>query len=195
MKWSGGLLLLLFIGKSMVLTAQVSTNYRVEMLLGGSVGADMPLWLTANRYGILQTEPQAGLLRGGLFYQQTWGRHWGIGAGLDLFGSVQGGGRFRVQQLYAEVHWRCLNLSVGAKERSPFLERPFALSSGTLVEDGNARPLPQVRGEIAEYVAVPGTKRWLAFKGYVAYGRFTDDRWQRTFAAPVTSYVQGVLYH
>lgn len=170
-------------------------RYRLEGMVMLGSGSYAPLWLTANRYGVLHTEPQAGLLCGGLFYQQTWGQYWGIGAGLDLFGGMQGGGRFRVQQLYAEAHWRCLNLSVGAKERSPFLERPFALSSGTLVEDGNARPLPQVRGEIADYVAVPGTKQWLAFKGYVAYGRFTDDRWQRTFAAPGTSYVQDVLYH
>lgn len=188
--------LLLFLGMVLSVGAFAQEiQYRLEALGTVGRGSYAPLWLTANRYGVLHTEPQAGLLRGGLFYQQTWGQHWGIRAGLDLFGGVQEGGCFQVQQLYAEAHWRCLNLSVGAKERSPFLERPFALSSGTLVEDGNARPLPQVRGEIAEYVAVPGTKRWLAFKGYVAYGRFTDDQWQRTFAAPGTSYVQDVLYH
>lgn len=177
--------------------AQDSLNleYRIEAMAMSGKNDVAPFWLTANRYGILNTESQAGLLRAGMFYRQIFERHWRIGAGLDLFGGIQDGGRFVVQQLYADVCWRCLNLSVGAKERKPFLERPFALSSGTLVEDGNARPLPQIRGEIADYVGVPGTKQWLAFKGYMAYGWFTDDRWQQTFAAPGTYYVQDVLYH
>lgn len=177
--------------------AQDSLNleYRIEAMAMSGKNDVAPFWLTANRYGILNTESQAGLLRVGMFYRQIFERHWRIGAGLDLFGGIQDGGRFVVQQLYADVCWRCLNLSVGAKERKPFLERPFALSSGTLVEDGNARPLPQIRGEIADYVGVPGTKQWLAFKGYMAYGWFTDDRWQQTFAAPGTYYVQDVLYH
>lgn len=177
--------------------AQDSLNleYRIETMAMSGKNDVAPFWLTANRYGILNTESQAGLLRAGMFYRQIFERHWRIGAGLDLFGGIQDGGRFVVQQLYADVCWRCLNLSVGAKERKPFLERPFALSSGTLVEDGNARPLPQIRGEIADYVGVPRTKQWLAFKGYMAYGWFTDDRWQQTFAAPGTYYVQDVLYH
>ena len=55
--------------------------YRLEGMGMLGAGSYAPLWLTANRYGVLHTEPQAGLLRGGLFYQQTWGQHWGIRAG------------------------------------------------------------------------------------------------------------------
>lgn len=170
-------------------------TYRVEVLGMASKGTYAPIWMTANRHGLLNTAPQAALLRAGVTYRQELPRHWGVGAGLDLAGGVQDGGRFQVQQAYADVNWRCLNLSVGSKEREPFLKRPFALGSGTMVEDGNARPIPQVRGEIADYVAVPGTKHWLAFKGYVAYGRLTDDRWQADFAAAGTNYMQDVLYH
>ena len=170
-------------------------TYRLEAMGMASSGTYAPLWLTSNRHGALDPAPNAALLRAGATYRQALSRHWGVGAGLDLIGGAQDGGRFVVQQAYADVSWRCLNLSLGSKERNPFLERPFELGSGTLVEDGNARPVPQARIEIADYVAVPGTKRWLAFKGYIAYGRFTDDRWQEDFAAPGSYYVQDVFYH
>lgn len=170
-------------------------TYRLEAMGMASSGTYAPLWLTSNRHGALDPAPNAALLRAGATYRQALLRHWSVGAGLDLIGGAQDGGRFVIQQAYADVSWRCLNLSLGSKERNPFLERPFELGSGTLVEDGNARPVPQARIEIADYVAVPGTKRWLAFKGYIAYGRFTDDRWQEDFAAPGSYYVQDVFYH
>lgn len=170
-------------------------TYRLESSVAACCGTYAPIWMTANRHGVVTNDAQTGYLRAGVFSRQELPRHWGVGAGVDLIGSLFPDGRSGVHQAYADVNWRCLNLSLGSKEREPFLRRPFALSSGTLVEDANARPIPQIRGEIADFVAVPGTKRWVAFKGYVAYGQFTDGEWQADFVALGKYFVQDVLYH
>ena len=56
-------------------------------------------------------------------------------------------------------------------------------------------PVPQVRGEIREYLPLGFTGNWLSFKGHIAYGRFTDNGWQEAFVAPGQYYAQDVYYH
>ena len=179
------------------LQAQTDTllTYRVEASANASSGDYAPLWFTANRNGLSSQEPNSAYLRAGLAYRQSFGHGWKIGAGLDLAGAVNSPSAFVVQQAYADISWRVLNLSIGSKERAPLGKNPL-LSSGGMVEGNNARPVPQVRAEIADYYTVPGTKGWFAFKGHVAYGRFMDDRWQRNFARPHNKpYVEDILYH
>ncbi len=169
-------------------------GYAVEA--GGTAGGGSyaPLWFTANRQGLSSVEPASGYLRAGVSWRRELNHGWHAGAGLDLAGAWHATSAFVVQQAYADVGWRWGNLSIGSKERWPELKDP-ELSSGAMVEGGNARPVPQVRLEIPEYVTVPGTKGWFALKGHIAYGRFTDDRWQRDFAAAGTNYLTDVLYH
>ena len=177
--------------------AQTDTTltYHVEVSANASSGDYAPLWFTANRNGLSSSEPNSAYLRAGLAYRHSFNRGWRIAAGLDLAGAVEGPSGFAVQQAYADVSWRVLNLSIGSKERAPLGKNPL-LSSGGMVEGNNARPVPQVRVEIADYYTVPGTKGWFAFKGHVAYGRFADDRWQRNFArGNHQTYLEDVLYH
>lgn len=187
----------LFLGEASCGLAQTDTllTYRVEASVNAGTGDYAPLWFTANRNGLSSQEPNSGYLRAGLTYRQAFNRGWKIGAGLDLAGAFNSPSDFIVQQAYADISWRVLNLSIGSKERAPLGKNPL-LSSGGMVEGNNARPVPQVRAEIADYYTVPGTKGWFAFKGHIAYGCFTDGRWQRDFAAPHhQDFVQKVLYH
>lgn len=177
--------------------AQTDTllTYRVETSANVSSGDYAPLWFTANRNGLSSQKPNSGYLRAGLAWQKSLRRSWRIGVGADLAVAGNSPSVFAVQQAYADISWRVLNLSIGSKERMPLGKNPL-LSSGGMVDGNNARPVPQVRAEIADYYTVPGTKGWLAFKGYVAYGRFTDDRWVRDFARDHhQTYVEDVLYH
>ena len=64
-----------------------------------------------------------------------------------------------------------------------------------LVEGTNTRPVPQIRAEIVDFLNIPGTKGWLAFKGHLAYGKFTENEWQKDFVNPGNYYVKDVLYH
>ena len=175
-------------------TARQALTYRVEASATAGCGDYAPLWLTANRQGLSGVETRSAYLRAGVAWRRELNRGWRVGAGLDLAGTYGQIAPFVMQQAYADVGWRWGNLSLGSKERWPEMKDP-ELSSGAMVEGSNARPVPQARLEIPEYVAVPGTKQWLALKGHIAYGRFTDDGWQRDFARRASNYLTDVFYH
>lgn len=82
----------------------------------------------------------------------------------------------RLQQLYAEVKWRSLMLSVGMKSRgSAFLND--SLSSGDLVWSGNARAIPEVRLGFVDFQNIPFTNGWVQVDLCISYGRFFDKTW------------------
>ena len=171
-------------------------RYSAELNASFSTGAHTPFWLVNNRFGLGSIEKNNGYVRAGVFHdaQRRYDKKFSWGAGVDLAGAWNYSSAFIVQQLYADVRYRSLELSLGSKERSSGFNDP-RLSSGNLLFSTNARPVPQLRLSMPDYTAVPFTKRWLAVKGYVAYGFFTDDRWQRKFAGENGRYTQHVLYH
>ena len=48
------------------------------------------------------------------------------------------------------------------------MDKNHRLSSGMMVEGPGARPVPQVRADIADFVPVPLTRGWLSFKGHLS---------------------------
>ena len=171
-------------------------TYRVE--LGGTAGGGTyaPLWFTANRYGISSVEPNSGYLRAGITYDRQLKRNWRIEAGFDLAGGINHESDVQLHQMYADFSWKMLTLSVGSKERPGFpLDKHATLSSGMLVEGMNTQPIPQIRGEIKNYLNIPGTKGWLAFKGHIAYGALAENNWQKNHVNPGQYFVKDVLYH
>lgn len=176
--------------------ADSTLTYRIETSGNVSDGTYAPLWFTANRYGLSSQKPHSGYLRAGMEYRKEWKHHWRVQAGVDLAGAADHSASFIVQQAYGDISWRFLTLSVGSKERAGGpMEKNGRLSSGMLVEGNNARPIPQVRGEIANYVSVPGTHGWLALKGHIAYGICTDNNWQEHFVSAGHPYGQDIGYH
>lgn len=173
-----------------------SLSYNVELSASASTGRYAPLWFTANRYGLSSERPNSGYLRAGVGYKTEFGKGWNVEAGVDLAGTVDMDAPFVVQQAYADLSWRVLTLSVGAKERSDSpLDKDFRLSSGAMVEGPNARPIPQVRLEVKRYWDVPGTKGWLGVKGHFGYGVMTDSRWRDNFVAAGNTYTKNIIYH
>ena len=174
---------------------QAAFNYRLEAMGVVSNDGHAPLWLTANRFGVNSTrENQAGV-RAGLNYHHVLNRNWQIETGVDLVGGKNLVSNFWVHQAYADVSWKMLSLSVGSRERRGFpLEKNAALTSGWMMEGMNARPIPQVRGEIKEFWSIPGLNDWLALKGHLAFGWFMDDDWQEDFVSANHRYVRNALY-
>lgn len=64
-----------------------------------------------------------------------------------------------------------------------------------LVEGLNTRPIPQVRAEITDFLDIPYTKKWISFKGHLAYGQFVEGNWQKDFVNSGSTFVKNVLYH
>lgn len=162
-----------------------SLTYRLELGATGGSGTYAPLWFTANRYGLSSTNPNSGYLRAGIAYDKQFPRGWRIEAGLDMAGGIHHTQPVSIHQIYSDFSWKMLTLSIGSKERPGFpLTKNTALSSGMMVEGPNTQPVPQIRGEIKEYLNVPGTKGWFAFKGHIAYGSFPETAGRKTLYGP-----------
>ena len=169
-------------------------RYRGEAQVSFSSGQNTPFWLVSNKMGLSSIKKNNGYIRMGVFRDMDEDRKFSWGAGVDLVGAYNFTSSFVIQQLYGEIKYRCLGAMVGSKEIYGEFNNP-RLSSGNMLYSGNARPIPQVRVGIPEFTVIPYTKNWLAIKGYVAYGMFTDDGWQRDFAAPGSKRTEHVLYH
>ena len=175
------------------LTQQI--NYQLtwqESLSNGKT----PLWLTANRHGLSSLKRTNGYLRAAIErpLQLDSARRWGIGYGLDLALPTGFTSKFVVQQAFVEARWLHGVLTIGSKEH-PMELKDNHLSSGSQTFGINARPIPQVRIALLEYWILPFTKNWLRLKGHIAYGKTTDDAWQRSFTEKQNRYTEGALYH
>lgn len=78
-----------------------------------------------------------------------------------------------LQQLYGEIKYRSVYFSLGMKEHEAALMNPL-LSSGDFIESGNARPIPEIRGGLYDFVDIPLTNHWLQIQCQAAYGIMTD---------------------
>lgn len=173
-----------------------SLCYRTELQTTLSGGDHTPLWLNANRYGLSSLKTTNGYVRAAVERPLTRddGRRWGLAYGADMALATGFTSTLVVQQAYVEGRWLKGTLTVGAKAY-PMELKNQALSTGSQTLGINARPVPQVRLALPDYWAIPGTRRWLALKGHVAFGKTTDDGWQKDFVAPLSKYTENTLYH
>lgn len=160
---------LLFMTRHIHAQLPAQTEYAVETGGTSGKGAYAPMWLTANRQGLSSVNTEYGYLRAGIAHTMSLNRHFCFSAGVDLATAYNFTSSFIIQQAYADLSYHWLNLSIGSKERLPELKNP-KLSSGGMVESNNARPIPQVRLEVPEYVAIPGTHKWIYLKGHIPTG-------------------------
>lgn len=171
-----------------------SLRYDAEIRATFSSGANTPFWLVNNLQGLGSPTKNNGYARGALYKDLDTSQRYSWGAGVDLVGAWNYPAPFHIHQLYGELKYRSLNLLVGSKEMWCDHNDP-KLSSGSLLFSGNALPIPQVRIGIFDYTPFPGTKHWLAVKGYISYGMFTDSSWQKSWAAEGTKHTSDVLFH
>ena len=175
-------------------TTPEATTYKAEIFGSVASGDNAPFWMVSNRYGIVPLEANNGYLNAGVFHNQTFGKGFRWGAGLDVVAAVPRHRNLFIQQIYAELGYKCLLLSVGSKERYNSLWDRW-LSSGDIVQSANARPIPEVNISIPEFTVVPLTKGWMQVKGDFAVGRSFDKDYLANFTNNKQTYVDNVLWH
>lgn len=175
-------------------------TYKTEAQITVSDGLS-PLWLNANKHGLSSVAGDNGYLRAGICrsVRADSARHWRIGYGADFAAAYNFTSGFVVQQLYADFEYKKVRLSVGSKERTAPLKND-ELSSGSQALGINARPVPEARLELPEYVSLTGKSDWVAVKGHIGYGMMTDGRWQEDHVGLDAEgrkqhYAKRVLYH
>jgi hypothetical protein len=179
------------------INAQKKLTYLTEAGAQVGTGDNAPFWQVSNKQGLSSIEPDNGYLRAGAFWNETLSDKFSYDAGLDLAGAVNFNAGFFIQQAYVEADYQNVFLRVGSKEHySDF--RNNLLTTGTTVWSGNARPIPQIDAGIKDYIALPFAK-WMQFKGEIAFGKFTDNNYQKDtynqYDEHYGFYTLNVMYH
>ena len=172
-------------------------RYGVSLRGTGGGGDNAPFWFSNNRYGLGPVENNSILARAYIKRdaENDSLMSWRIGYGADAAAGYGNQNEVCVQQLYLDVQWKMLRLSLGQKQRNSELKNED-LSTGGMTLGINARPVPQVRLEMPDFWIVPGTKDLFAIKGHIAYGIYTDNRWQRKWNDGTDNlYTQNSWYH
>ena len=173
------------------LAAQTDLELKFETAGVTGGGDHAPFWHTSNRQGLPSISNSNGYTHFAALgstvlpygFDMGYGADFGAGAGLEnnLF----------LHQLYFDLNYKWLGVSAGMKER--WSDKNPYLSTGGLTWSGNSQPIPEARAGIPEFVSIPFLGNWVALKGHIGYGRFTDDRWRREHDD--IPYVDGVLFH
>lgn len=173
-----------------------SVKYRIQMLGSTSWGdGTTPLWLNANQYGLSSLEQTNGYLRASLQkdFSNDFSKRWDISWALDVAVAHHFTSSFIVQQAFLKLRHKKVSFTLGSKEE-PMELKPQELSTGSQTLGINARPVPQVRIALDDYVRVFGAK-WLGVKGHFSVGMLTDAGFQKTFTQKENRYTENVLYH
>lgn len=170
-------------------------DYGGELNLGAGSHDFAPFYLHANRHGKITQSKNVQLdlwASDTLDLSKRFDFAWGVEALTGYankadyrrwdpqeelwYANPQGPAAIWLQQLYGEVKWRCLYLSVGLKDRnSSFVDQE--LSSGDLVWSGNSRAIPEARIGFVDFQDIPWTKKWVQFDVCLGYGKFMDTDW------------------
>lgn len=155
-------------------TGQIDTiNYTVQTQFATAGKDYLPQWIIFNRFGILQDDTDA-LLRAAFDVPYKKNKKFKYSFGLDLVGKTDIGDSF-IQQAYLKLKYGVLELRGGRMEETTGLT-PDNLSSGSLAQSRNARPITKIALTIPEYMDVPFTKGFVEIKGYFGHGWFEEER-------------------
>ena len=171
-----------------------TTSYQAEIFGSTATGSNTPFWKVSNRYGLVPLDANNGYLNLGVAHQQTFGKGFRWGAGLNVVAAVPRHHNVFIHQVYAELGYKSLLLTVGSKENRHSLW-DHTLSSGDMVQSANARPIPEINLSMPKFTVVPLTKGWMQVKGDFAVGKSFDTGYLKHFANANQTYIEDVLWH
>lgn len=166
-------------------------QYRFEIAGVAGKGAHAPFWHTSNRHGLPTIQNYNGYMRHGAIGSISNTNGWNFNYGLDIGTGEGDESIFFVHQLFLDMHYKRLGLSVGMKERCS--DKNSKLSSGALTWSGNSKPFPEIRLGLHDYYNIPLFEGLISVKGHVGYGRLTDDKWRQSHGND--TYIDGILFH
>ena len=171
-------------------------QYEGGVTINAGSGDFAPYYMASNRAGTL-TQKFSTLLNAGFKHDMDSTKRFSYAFGAEFWGGFASSTTYEryntatkqlegtnkqhpanawVQQLYADVKYRCLFATIGQKTKySPLVNNE--LSSGDLIMSGNARAGAGVQVGILDYQDIPFTKGWVQVKGQLGYEKFGDSKW------------------
>lgn len=173
-----------------------ATAYQAELFGSAATGAHTPFWMVSNRYGMVPLEAGNAYLAATVTHRQSLKKHFRWEAGMEMVAAVPRYRNLYLQQLYMEVGYRSLTLSVGSRKQTSAFGLDSRLSSGDVIYSTNARPLPEIRLAMPRYTQVPLTRGWLQVKGDFTVGRSFDNAYLADWTGGEgQSYIKNILWH
>lgn len=157
-------------------------------------GEHTPVWLSANRNGLVSPYNNSAYERAGVHGSLNIdsARQLKVDYSLDLQLAQNAQSVFFVHEAFAELSWRKLHFLIGQKEHTLDF-RNDRLTSGGLAYGINALPVPKALLRI-DYFNFPGTREWFRLGGKVGYGMTTDAKWQKNWVKDGGRYTSNTLY-
>ena len=175
-------------------TSVGTTVFQIEMSGSAATGKYTPFWIVSNKYGTIPLDAGNACLRTQVTHLQSLGKefHWSVG--IDVIAATPRYRNIYVQQLFASIHYKNLNLTIGSKENYSSLWDK-ELSSGDMVHSSNARPIPEINLSVPKFTALPFTKRRLQYKGEFAFGQSFDTQYLQSYLNDNTNFVKNIRWH
>lgn len=196
--------------------AETPLNYQGEVFGNAGNGDFAPYYMMSNNGGVL-TQSKTLAIRLKAWKDFDLSERFSYSFGADMIGEYASATDYmqfdhtagelrpksrrpvaeRIQQLYGELKYRGVFLSVGMKERrSPLFNSD--LISGDFIQSGNARPLPEVRAGFVDFQNIPLTKGWVQILVELSFGKYTPghNSWLEEHYNYNTSFINtGVWTH
>lgn len=188
--------LLIFLLISVGIYSQDKNTIDIKLETAGTLtdGDFAPFWITNNNFGIGSEKTKNVYLRSSILYgNKLFDNKLALSIEADMIVSHNLQSDFYFHQLYADLKYRSLGLTIGAKENNSLFKNK-QLSSGGLALSKNYRPIPQIEIGIPEFTNVPFTKGYLQVMGGLSFGKFLDDDYKKHHAKDGL-YALNVLYH
>ncbi|MDR3137442.1 MAG: capsule assembly Wzi family protein [Tannerellaceae bacterium] len=149
--------------------------------------------MVSNRYGVVPLQSGNEYIRGKIAHQGSWGQEvcWDVGADMVV---TPREGKAHIQQAYGGIRYKGWELIMGAKERYISLWDKN-LSSGDMIQSGNARPLPELNLAVPQFVGLPWAGKWVQWKGEFSVGWAVDKNYLASSTGEKAYYVKNVYRH
>jgi len=179
---------------SVAICSAQETDCSVELFSTAATGKYTPFWIVSNRYGVTPLISESGYMRATAIHSRALGSGFRLKAGADMVIATARYSNVYMQQLFAELRYGFMKLSIGSCENYTSLY-DRELSSGDLVASANARPVPEINISVPQFTVIPLTNGWLQFRGEFAVGRSFDTEYLERMYGNDRYYVEGVLWH
>lgn len=148
--------------------------YKAQTTFVASSGNTSPYYIGSNNHG-MNTQSHEAYMRLSAAMPLDTASRFSFGAGVDLVGGYAGSAeylrhdgneiayhnakinQFRIHQLFADVKYRSVFLTIGAKEHESLIVN-HSLSSGDLTFSGNINPMPEARMGLIDFQPLPFTR-------------------------------------
>lgn len=181
-------------GQAQENTSAGNTYYNIEAFGSAASGDNTPFWMISNRYGTVPRESGNGYMRAAVFHHRFFGEGFYWSAGIDALATTPRHQHVHLQQIYASIGYKNLQLSIGSKEEYNSLWDK-RLSTGDMIQSANARPIPEIRISIPEFMTVPYTRGWFHLRGDMGFGRSFDTGYLEDVVRTEQYYVKNTLWH